>query len=84
MAINLKSAAADRLARELAALTGESLTEAITVALDERLTRERRIRRRGRSRGTLERLAAEFRTLPVLDDRPADAILGYDADGLPS
>ena len=32
---------ADRLARDLARLTGESLTQAVTVALEERLERER-------------------------------------------
>ena len=39
MSINIKSDHADRLARELATLTGESLTDAITIAVAERLER---------------------------------------------
>ena len=42
MALNIKSVEADRLARELAALTGESITEAVTRALELRLEQERR------------------------------------------
>lgn len=41
MSLNVKNPAAHRLAKELATLTGESLTEAVTVALEERLARER-------------------------------------------
>jgi antitoxin VapB len=41
MALSIKTEEADRLARDLARLTGESMTEAITVALRERLMRER-------------------------------------------
>jgi hypothetical protein len=42
MALSIKTEEADRLARELARLTGESITEAVTVALRERCDRERR------------------------------------------
>jgi antitoxin VapB len=54
MALSIKSAEADRLAREVASLTGESLTQVITTALKERLERERR--RRARRGGIAERL----------------------------
>ena len=40
MALSLKDRETDRLARALAALTGETLTEAIRRALAERLERE--------------------------------------------
>jgi antitoxin VapB len=40
MALNIKHPDADRLARELAARTGESLTDAVLNALRERLRRE--------------------------------------------
>jgi antitoxin VapB len=42
MGMNIKSEEAHRLARELANLTGESLTAAVTEALRERLDRLRR------------------------------------------
>jgi antitoxin VapB len=41
MALSIKTNEADRLARALAKLTGETMTEAVTTALRERLTRER-------------------------------------------
>lgn len=82
IALYVRNPEADHLARELAAITGESLTDAIIVALAERLERER-----GRSQPglgeRLRRLAADASLLPVLDDRPAEEILGYDVDGLP-
>ena len=42
MHLNIKNAEAHKLATELAGLTGESLTSAVTLALQERLARERR------------------------------------------
>ncbi len=44
MSLNVKHPDAHRLARELADVTGETLTEAVTVALRERLARERTAR----------------------------------------
>jgi antitoxin VapB len=41
MALSIKTEEADRLARALAKLTGESITRAVTNALRERLARER-------------------------------------------
>jgi antitoxin VapB len=42
MGLNIKNEETHRLVRELAALTGESLTEAVTTAVRERLERIRR------------------------------------------
>ena len=44
MSLNIKNEETCRLARELSFLTGETMTGAITVALEERLERERRER----------------------------------------
>ncbi len=44
MALSIKTETADRLARELAQLTGETMTEAVTKALVQRLERERKAR----------------------------------------
>ena len=41
MALSIKTKEADTLARELSRLTGESMTEAVTIALRERLARRR-------------------------------------------
>lgn len=83
MAISIKNDEADRLARELSALTGETLTEAITEALRERLERTR-ARDADELRRRLDRLRAELAALPVLDDRTPDEIIGYDEHGLPA
>jgi len=42
MGMNIKDEEAHRLAKELAALTGESLTKAVTEAIREKLDREHR------------------------------------------
>jgi antitoxin VapB len=86
MALSLKDPETDRLAREVARLTGESLTEAVRRALAERLERER-LRRGQPVRGLAERLLAIARhcaSLPDIDTRSPDEILGYDEHGLPS
>jgi antitoxin VapB len=81
MALSIKNDEADRLARELAEATGESLTDAVIVALQERLERARRHDGVGRR---LARLVAEIATYPVLDARPVDEVLAYDEHGLPT
>jgi antitoxin VapB len=43
MALSIKTEEADRLARELSRLTGETMTEAITQAMRERLARLRAV-----------------------------------------
>ena len=83
MALSIKDDQADRLARELAKATGESLTTAVTRALAERLER---VRRRGKGRrlaDELDAIARRCATLPVLDDRTPDEIVGYDKHGIP-
>lgn len=81
MALSIKTTEADRMARELVALTHESITEAVTNALRERLERLRQPQVDIVSR--LDRLSLEYSRLPVHDSRSADEILGYDEAGLP-
>jgi antitoxin VapB len=83
MALSIKHPEADRLAREIAARTGESLTDAVVNSLRERLQRERRKRRKGRLADELKRIGERCAALPVLDDRNPDEILAYDDQGLP-
>ncbi|MGC3994962.1 MAG: type II toxin-antitoxin system VapB family antitoxin [Propionicimonas sp.] len=83
MALNIKDPATDALARELAARTGESITEAIRVAMSERLARLRRQESMASRTGELQRYIDRGRQRPTLDGRSAEAILGYDEDGLP-
>jgi antitoxin VapB len=82
MAISIKDPETDRLARELAAATGETLTDAIREALRERLAREEQRARRGLG-AEVRRIQERIARLPVLDTRTDDEILGYDDHGLP-
>lgn len=84
MALNIKDAAADRLARELASETGESITTAVTIAVRERLERLRGAVPRERRRQELERISERSAGRRIRDPRTADEILGYGPDGLPS
>ncbi len=84
MALNIKDAEADRLARELAAATGETLTDAVLNALRERIARQRQKRPAPRSaREVLRDSRLRLAGLPVLDGRSADEIIGYDETGVP-
>jgi antitoxin VapB len=80
MALSIKSERADQLARELASLTGESITNIVITSLERRLAEERRLRRRR----SIDDILAIAHSLPVLDSRSADEIIGYDEDGLPA
>jgi antitoxin VapB len=83
VALNIRNDEAERLAAELAELTGETKTDAVRIALAERLERYRRERVDHRLADELDDIARTCAALTVLDARPAEEILGYDADGLP-
>ncbi len=85
MALSLKDPETDALARQVARLTGESLTLAVRTSLRERLAREQL--KRGKAPDLEAAIAAivdRVAVLPILDDRSPDEILGYDENGLPS
>lgn len=83
MALNIRNAETERLAAELARQTGETKTEAVTKALRDRLARVRRERSKRSLADELEEIATHCASLPVLDDRTAEEIVGYDEHGLP-
>lgn len=85
MPLSIKNDATERLVRQVASETGETLTEAIHRALEERWERLKTGRRRRIHFLTrqVEDLLRRVDALPTLDFRPADQILGYDEHGLP-
>ena len=83
MAINIKDPETDRLARQLAELTDENITDAVKAALLDRLERERRRRGKTVDWDLLRGKQDEAARLPVVDHRSADLLLEYDETGLP-
>jgi antitoxin VapB len=83
MAISIKNDEADRLAREVSEITGESLTTAILVALRERLQRLRQPSTTLSLTDDIMRIGKRCSALPVRDDRSPDEIIDYDEHGLP-
>jgi len=83
MALNIKSGETDRLVRELAALTGESITDAVTKAVAERLERCRRQTEAARAAraAKIDAIVKSARRLPVLDPRTPDEIMEYNDKG---
>ena len=83
MAISIRNPRAEKLAREIAAESGESITEAIIHALEERLMRLKGRRTTADIADEIMRISLRCRTLPENDQRGADEILGYDEMGIP-
>jgi len=71
MAMNIKSAEAEALARKVAGATGESLTLAILTSLRERWDRLQRQKQSSSLAEELNELAQCFAALPVQDLRSA-------------
>jgi antitoxin VapB len=82
MTLNIKSPEAHQLAAELARLTGESMTKAVTEAIRERLERERRKRNEDKLFAELMDIAEQCAGYPRADDRSLEEFL-YDERGLP-
>ena len=83
MALNIRNAEAERLAAAVAKITGETKTEAVTRALRDRLARLRNDRTRRSLADDIDDIGRHCAALAVKDARPADEILGYDANGSP-
>jgi antitoxin VapB len=83
MALSIRNAKAEKLARELAAESGENITQAITHALEERLQRLR-----GRTTAIdmaeeITKISKRCSEIPDQDQRSPDEILGYGPTGVP-
>lgn len=78
MAISIKNPEAERKLRRVARLLGRSLTATVIKLADgklKELDRERRLR-------AVNRIVRRVKARPILDNRTADEILGYNKDGL--
>jgi antitoxin VapB len=83
MALNIANPKVEEKAIQVARITGMNKTAAVEAALDYFLARHGKDAVRERNRGSLAKLLDDFASLPVLDSRSPDEIIGYDEHGLP-
>jgi antitoxin VapB len=80
MALYIAKDEADLLARELAERTGETLTDAVVIALRERIER---LRKPSRSEKLQRLRSIAHETAQIIGDRPVTTDDLYDEFGLP-
>ncbi len=86
MHLNIKNDTAHALAKELAAIAGCSLTEAVTLALESELNRRKSARG---EKASPEEMMAYIRSLNIPKQKPGEVLslthgeLLYDEHGLP-
>jgi antitoxin VapB len=81
MPISIKDAETDSKIRDLAALTGETITVAVRIAIEQRLRRESSRRRAGVANRLLNLSLAKTGKKQLAGD--ANDAIGYDEFGLP-
>jgi antitoxin VapB len=83
MALHINNPAVEQKVREMASLTGESMTEAIGNAADERIARVYQAKRKQRTPSVDEILALvrSFDLTPINGDLTDDEILGFGPEG---
>jgi antitoxin VapB len=82
--LNIKDPEVYQLARQVAALTGETLTETVRRALRERLQREESAQTDPQWIEKLREISDRCAARPVLDHRSNDELVGYDELGVPA
>ena len=82
MTVLIRDEDADRMIRQLAERTGETITDAVKGAVSEKLARtplsQDEIAER---RAKIEAILARLDAMPTVDDRSADEIIGYNDKG---
>jgi len=84
MPLNIKNERAHSLAQELSRETGQSLTQVVVSALEEKLARVALAKRPDMVRAEIQEIIDRIAGRPAKDSRTADEIIGYDENGLPS
>lgn len=83
MALSIKDPDVDRLARKLAKITGENITEAIYNALEERLEKETGRKRTSMFRDEVKRIQDRISRLPQKGQQTDEDLIGYNEHGIP-
>ena len=84
MALNIKNAETEKLVRELARRRGQGITEALTDVVRREVERERKRLRPDDMSARMRRIdeiVKRYNSLPMLDDRSDDEIIGYNDQG---
>ena len=81
MALSIKNPQAEQLAAKVTEKTGETITRAVIVALEERLERLTGARRVPDLEKAIMEISRRCSVLPDLDSRTPDQILGYNKRG---
>lgn len=84
MALSIRNPKTEKLARELAAESGENITQALTKALEERLERLRGRRTATDMAEEILKISKRCSSITDQDQRSPDEILGYDSNGVPA
>lgn len=84
MPLYIKNPEAEQLARQLAAITGDTVTNTVIHALEKLAHEQPPRKKRHIDIDKVMAIIDHCASLPVLDDRSADEILGYDDIGLPT
>lgn len=83
MSLTIRNPLIEKLARQIAAETGETLSDAIIHALEERLERLKGHNTAKDLADRIMKISLRCGALPDKDQRSADEILDYDERGLP-
>lgn len=83
MALSIRNQKAEKLARELAAESGQTITQVIIQALEEKLERHRGRAAAYNLKEEILKISKRCSAIPDRDQRSVDAILGYDSIGVP-
>lgn len=83
MALSIKNPEVERLARELAEITGENLTEVICNALKLRFQKESGRKHPATMIDEIRRMQERVARLPRRDHRSDDELIGYNKYGIP-
>ncbi len=81
MALSIRNSQAEQLAREVAAISGENLTQAIIHALEERLERLKGRRSTTSTAQEIMAISQRCSSLPDLDRCSPEEILTYNQSG---
>jgi antitoxin VapB len=84
MPLSIKNEKTERLIRRISKLTGESLTDAVRVSVEQRYERLTRSKSGRTLADELNEIALRCARRPLVSHLTPDEILGYDEHGIPT